>query len=93
MIDMFYRIDYLEKTCTACPAIWEGRTDDNKYIFIRYRWGSLRALVGKTQGETYENANIFDDCDCVYLNQVGEELDGDMSTKQMEKILFKHFGF
>lgn len=33
------RITKLECTCSACPSQWQGRTDDGRSVYIRYRWG------------------------------------------------------
>lgn len=43
-----HKLTELVQTCTACPAQWEGKTDDGQYVYIRYRWGILRAGVGPT---------------------------------------------
>lgn len=29
----------LEKTCTACPAQWEGKLKDGRALYARYRAG------------------------------------------------------
>lgn len=39
----------VEKTCPACPAQWEAKTDDGKSVYVRYRHGGLRIDV---DGET-----------------------------------------
>jgi hypothetical protein len=41
-----FQIKLLEKTCDACPAQWEGITEDNRKIYIRYRWGCLSVSIG-----------------------------------------------
>ena len=33
-------------TCIACPAQWEGITEDNCIVYIRYRHGKLRIHKG-----------------------------------------------
>lgn len=39
----------LELTCIACPTQFSGRTEDDKDVYVRYRWGQLRIdLDGKT---------------------------------------------
>jgi hypothetical protein len=42
---VMFKVASLTKTCDACPAQWEGRTDKGEDVYIRYRWGSLRVDV------------------------------------------------
>jgi hypothetical protein len=34
--------DSLIETCGGCPMVWEGKTSDDKPIYIMLRWGHLR---------------------------------------------------
>jgi hypothetical protein len=44
-----YNIATIKQTCYACPSQWEGKTEDGKDIYIRFRWGTLRLDIdGKT---------------------------------------------
>lgn len=43
--DMPYTIDKIIETCGGCPAQWSARTDDGKYVYIRYRHGQFRVDV------------------------------------------------
>lgn len=36
------KIKNLEQTCGGCPSQWEGEDIDGNYVYIRYRWGTLR---------------------------------------------------
>jgi len=36
------KIKKLEQTCYGCPSQWEGEDNERNYIYIRYRWGTLR---------------------------------------------------
>jgi hypothetical protein len=40
-----YTIDKIIETCNACPSQWSGRTTENEYLYVRYRWGWLRVEV------------------------------------------------
>lgn len=31
-----------------CPSQWEGKLSDGRAIYIRFRWGTLRASAGDT---------------------------------------------
>ena len=35
-----YVITKIIETCSACPAQWSARTDDGRYVYIRYHSGS-----------------------------------------------------
>lgn len=39
-------IQSLEQTCWAAPSQWEGRTVDDRPVYIRYRHGTLTVQVG-----------------------------------------------
>jgi len=45
------KITELRKTCNACPAQWEGKLDDGRAVYIRYRWGVLTIDAGDTIDE------------------------------------------
>lgn len=52
------KVAYLEQTCTACPSQWEGKMEDGRYVYIRYRWGALSWTVGEeTQYRDTMDAN------------------------------------
>ena len=36
----------LERTCLACPSLWEGIAEDGKEVWIRYRHGDLTVTKG-----------------------------------------------
>lgn len=39
------------RTCTACPAQWEGILEDGQAIYVRYRWGFLSVRVPGVEGQ------------------------------------------
>lgn len=39
----------VKQTCGACPSSWEGRTEDGREVYARYRWGYLSVRVGDEQ--------------------------------------------
>jgi len=69
---MAYRIKQLMKTCDMCPAQWEGETVDGQYVYIRYRWGYLSCSINSRE---------------IYGKQLGDSLDGAMSTLAMLNLL------
>lgn len=41
------RVTEINQTCTACPSQWEGKTEDARQIYVRYRWGYLSVRVSE----------------------------------------------
>ena len=41
----------LTQTCDRSPSQWEGRLDDGRTIYIRYRHGQLSVHVGPAGGD------------------------------------------
>jgi len=91
-----YRVKWLEQTSDCgCPSMWEGETDDNRFIFIRWRHDTLRAIVCNHNKEYYDDRNhsMFDDCTVVYMDNYRACDNGWLTTERMEKILDKYFIF
>ena len=73
------RIKHVVMTCTACPAQWEGRTEDDRPVYIRYRWGYLSVRVGAPGGDLRSAVGGVR----VYGAQVGDELDGSIAWREV----------
>ena len=69
---MRHRVAELRKTCAACPAQWEGMTEDGMAIYIRYRWGFLSVSVG---------------IETIFCQRAGDSLDGYMEDDQLREHL------
>ena len=68
------------KTCEGCPAQWEGRTDDNRGVYVRYRWGNLTVSVSTDEADAVSGPNI-------YVQKVGESgWEGEMSYEELKAI-------
>lgn len=78
----------IKKTSRACPAQWDGLTDDNKTVYVRYRFGQLRIEVDKNPvftmkaGEGYDGFMDFERIKQFTENQIvwpkTEELENDI---------------
>jgi hypothetical protein len=68
------KIISLIKTCSACPTQFSGLTEDNKDVYIRFRYGHLTISVN---GET------------IYNEQVSDELDGVIDLDRIKELTKK----
>ncbi len=64
---------------TACPAQWEGRTDDDRPVYVRYRWGYLSVCVGPPGGDADSAVGGVE----VHGEQIGDEYDGFIEWEQV----------
>jgi hypothetical protein len=70
----------LQRTCIACPSQWEGRTDDGRAVYVRYRWGHLSVRVGKDITAAVRNR------DEVFNAVVGHSYDGLMTYDKLKDL-------
>jgi hypothetical protein len=66
------KVVQLEKTCSACPAQWEGRDDQGQYVYIRYRWGHLRVEVNRVE---------------IFGEVLGDNFDGSLDYEALKQVL------
>lgn len=75
------KIVKIEKVCQACPSAWEGKLEDGRNFYCRYRWGSFSIRISEeVNGE--ENLEIF-------RESIGDEYDGVMNDSEMYELLEK----
>ncbi len=73
----------LRQTCSGCPSQWEGYTDKNEPVYIRFRYGYLSVSIGK----------IDQDIEEIYVGnesfgwQIGGGLDGFLSFQELKQKL------
>jgi len=60
------------QTCMACPAQWDAWTEDDEYVYVRYRWGGLTIDYG-VHGES------------IFEKSVGGGMDGVMSFDELKR--------
>jgi hypothetical protein len=75
------KVKSITKTCDCCPTQWEGITEDDKGIYIRYRWGYLSVRVGR-KGKGILDAIGGKE---LYGKQIGEEFDSILTYDQLVK--------
>jgi hypothetical protein len=76
----------LIQTCESCPSQWEGRTNDGRYVYVRYRWGYLSIGIGQTFREavsrrTADGQNIGPR---EFGKSIGDSYDGEMTLEQLK---------
>ncbi len=75
------KLKNLKKTRDSCPSQWEGKLENGRYIYIRYRWGELGYGIGATINIAVRSYNFEN------KNNVGPSFDGSMETDRMLKLL------
>jgi len=80
------KIKSIRSTGSCCPAQWEGITDKNEAIYIRYRWGRLTIQRSKPNGTIRDAIN---EGKLLYSEQIGEECDGVIMLEEVLEIIEK----
>ena len=70
------------QTCGGCPSQWEGYTEENEPVYIRYRYGYLSISIGKVNQNIEE---IYGDESFGW--QIGDGLDGVLSFEELKQKL------
>jgi hypothetical protein len=68
-------------TCAACPSQWDVYTEDDQYIYVRYRWGHFTAELGGPFNEL------------LFGWYSDDEWDGSMSSEKMIELLSEILDF
>ena len=71
-------------TCSCCPSQWEGVTEKNEAVYIRYRWGCLTIELSKPDGTV---SDAIRNGELIYSEQIGGGLDGDISQEEVKEII------
>ncbi len=74
----------LVKTCFACPAQWEGETDDSRLVYIRYRWGYLSVKISEPNKTDITDAVRGDE---VFGKDLSDPFGGYMNDKELKEVL------
>lgn len=71
------------KTCSACPSQWEGRTDNDRPVYVRYRWGHLSVRVGPPAGDMDSATMGYQ----VLGRQIGDAYDGTIKWSKVKHLI------
>lgn len=83
------KIKDLTMTCEACPSQWEGHAYGGLGVYIRYRWGTLTAVLH--DGDKYRFAKKATTVYEIKLDDNG--IEGVMLEKDMISFLDSIFDF
>ena len=72
----------ITRTCDACPSQWEGTTDADKAVYVRYRWGSLSISIGDTLTQAIRREGPENS---VFEKEIGEGLDGYLTYDELKQ--------
>lgn len=78
------KVASLKKTCIACPSQWEGRLEDGRAIYARYRGGALSVGVGDDLDQAVRSSWTER---ALYADYVGDGLDGFMDIDELKRHL------
>lgn len=81
------RLKSLVKTCEACPAQWDGVTEDGRKVYIQYRYDHLTVEVEKAPSDvSYVDAPQAK-WETVFADDVGDSgWGGDMDEETLRKL-------
>lgn len=80
------RVIELIQTCLACPSQWEGKTNDNREIYIRYRWGRLSIDLGQEGVEHLKHSDLRG-MNVLFEEKIGDEFDGVLEYEELKGLL------
>lgn len=83
------KIINLECTCGACPTQYEGKLEDGRMFYFRYRWGYASLSVSPKESNDVYDAVSGEE---VYGEQLSDEWDGVLEEAKVIEILDKVFG-
>lgn len=80
------KIKSLRCTCDACPSQWEGLTERNEALYIRYRWGRLIIQLSEPDGTINDAVNSGR---ILYQKQIGDDFNGVIDIEEVMEIMKK----
>lgn len=79
------KLTELTMTCGACPAQWEGKLEDGRHVYARYRHGWLEVAAAPSL-DIAVFAHTSEDAlqrEVLVGREIGDQYDGMMSTEDM----------
>lgn len=79
-------VSNIVQTCSACPSQWEGKLQDGRMFYARYRWGTLTIEVSREPTDDIEIAMIPDGI-LFYTEKLGDAYDGILEQNKLINIM------
>lgn len=76
-------VSTIRSTCCACPSQWEGLTDDERVIYVRYRWGHLSVRVSEPNDR---RATAGTSGQTIISLEYGGQYSGDLDYAQLKLL-------
>lgn len=73
--------DSVEKTCSACPSQWEAETVDDRFVYVRYRWGVLRVELADSKDDWWGRRGKIYYCS----EEIGGPFDGEIDWDEVRE--------
>jgi hypothetical protein len=74
--DEMIKIKEIQQITSMLPAQWEGKLEDRRQFYARYRWGQLTFFVSPIGVDPLDG-------ELVYKKQLGDEWHGEITTQEM----------
>ena len=80
-----YKVKWLEQTCDCCPSQWEGKLEDGRMFYVRYRFGVFKVLLSNNPTDNLDDCwdngkEIVYECD-------SDSFNGFMTEDEMIELL------
>lgn len=75
------RVIQIRKLPGLFPLVWEGRTHDDRPIYVRYRHGWLGVYLGE-QGQKDVN---YEEKELIYRAQIGDGMDSELDYSTLKE--------
>lgn len=66
-----------------CPSQWEGKLEDGRMFYCRFRWGGFYIRVSEKETDDVSDAVGGE---CILEMEYGGEMDGIMTTEEMKEL-------
>jgi hypothetical protein len=80
------KIKSIKNTSTCCPSQWEGLTENDEVLYIRYRWGRLAIQLSEPNGTIKDAVNTGR---VLHNKQIGPIYAGVITIEEVMEIMKK----
>lgn len=73
------KVKKLIRTIGCCPTQLEGETEDGKFIYIHYRYGTIEVYVSPNEDDFIDHL--------VFRKVIGDHYDGYLTERRLREVL------